>query len=117
VFARMRTRIEAAIPFPWVGVKRVADAPRDRPGADVAVVDVPAIWPFRISAAGECGHARIEARSRRKVIPEFYGPALLNLGMARADKTNAGGFEGSVSNPTPSSDYIALGRRCAFGAV
>jgi hypothetical protein len=53
MFARMRTRIEAATPFPWVGVKRVADAPRDRPDADIAVIDVPAIWPFRISAAGE----------------------------------------------------------------
>ena len=57
MFARMRTRIEAAIPFPWIGVMRIADAPRDRPDADIAVVDVPAIWPFRISAAGERGHA------------------------------------------------------------
>jgi hypothetical protein len=26
----------------------------------------------------------------------------------------AGGFEGSVSKPTPPSDHITLGRRCAF---
>jgi len=59
--ASLGCRIEAATPFPWVGVKRVADAPRDRPDADIAIIDMPAIWPFRISAAGERGHARIEA--------------------------------------------------------
>jgi hypothetical protein len=74
MFARMRTRIEAAIPFPWVGVKRVADAPRDRPDADIAIVDVPAIWPFGISAAGEDGHAALKrglsvsARASRPVV-------------------------------------------------
>jgi hypothetical protein len=35
----------------------VADAPRDRAGVNVAVVDVPAVWAFRVSAAGEGGHA------------------------------------------------------------
>jgi hypothetical protein len=50
-------------------VMRIADAARDRPDADIAVVDVPAIWPFRISAAGERGHARIEARLRRIANP------------------------------------------------
>jgi|SRR5216684_3522281 len=69
MFARMRTRIEAATPFPWVGVKRVADAPRDRPDADIAVVDMPAIWPFGISAAGERGHAALKRDRVNKQIP------------------------------------------------
>jgi len=49
MFARMRTRIEAAI-HSMGRCRADCDAPRDRPDADIAVVDVPAIWPFRISA-------------------------------------------------------------------
>jgi hypothetical protein len=54
-FSRMTARIESATPFPWVGVKQVADAPCNRPGVNIAVIDVPAIWPFRIPATGEGG--------------------------------------------------------------
>ena len=56
-----RDRIRNSIPM--VGVKRVADAPRDRPGLNVAVIDVPAIWSFGVPAAGEGGHAALK-RSR-----------------------------------------------------
>jgi hypothetical protein len=48
----MTAWIEAASPFPWVGVKRVAHAPCNRPDASIAVIDVPAIGPFGVSAAG-----------------------------------------------------------------
>jgi hypothetical protein len=34
-----------------------ADAERDRAHADIAVIDVPAVSAFAISAAGEFGHA------------------------------------------------------------
>jgi hypothetical protein len=42
VLARMRARIEAAPPFPRIGVVRVAGADRDRADADVAKADLPA---------------------------------------------------------------------------
>ena len=37
MLARVRSRIEAAAPFPPVGTMRVADALGDRPGMDVAI--------------------------------------------------------------------------------
>jgi hypothetical protein len=40
---------------------------------------------------------------------------LLIVGTVCADITTPGDYEGSVPNPTPSSDYIPLGRRCALG--
>jgi hypothetical protein len=60
MFARVRSRIEAAAPLPRIGVVRIAAADRDRADTDIAVVDVPAIWPFGISPAGESGHAALE---------------------------------------------------------
>src|SRR5712664_907758 len=70
MFARMRTRIEAATPFPWVGVVRIADAPRDRPDADIAVVDVPAFLAgIGRPAAGEGGHAALKRGRVDKQIP------------------------------------------------
>jgi hypothetical protein len=57
--------VESAIPFPLVGVKRVADAPRDRAGVNIAVIDVPAVGPLRIPASGEGWACRIEAQSRQ----------------------------------------------------
>jgi hypothetical protein len=57
VFARMRARIEAAAPFSRVGVVRVADALGDRPGVDIAVINLPALMPVVCgSAAGKFGH-------------------------------------------------------------
>src|SRR6266704_3512315 len=60
MLSRMTAGVEAATPFPWVSVKRVADASRDRADAHVTVIDVPAIWPFGIPAAGEGGHAALK---------------------------------------------------------
>jgi hypothetical protein len=42
MFARMRSRIEAAIPLPRIFILRVADSDCDRTGLDIAVIDVPA---------------------------------------------------------------------------
>jgi len=71
----MAARVEAASPFPWVSVKRVADASRDRPDANVTVVDVPAFLAgIGRSAAGESGHAALKrglsgsARASRSVV-------------------------------------------------
>src|SRR6266481_3458325 len=52
--------IEPASPFPRVSVKRVADASCDRADTHVTVIDVPAIWPFGVPAAGEGGHAALK---------------------------------------------------------
>jgi hypothetical protein len=60
VFAGMTARIEPAIPFPWIGTERIADAPCDRAGVDVAVIDVPAVGTFGVSAAGEGGHGALK---------------------------------------------------------
>ena len=38
-----RWTVAYADPFPGVGIVRIADAPRDGAGVDVAVIDVPAI--------------------------------------------------------------------------
>jgi hypothetical protein len=43
---------------------RVADAHGDRPGVNVAIINVPAIFAIFGSAAGKLGHAGIEARGR-----------------------------------------------------
>ena len=42
MFARMRSRIEAAIPLPRIFILRVAASDCDRTGLDIAVIDVPA---------------------------------------------------------------------------
>ncbi len=70
-FAGMTARIKSATPFPWVGVKRVADAPRDRPDANIAVVDVLAIWPFGVAPAGEGGHAQLKRDRGGYINPVF----------------------------------------------
>src|SRR5258706_234650 len=41
MFARTRARIEAAVPFPRVGVVRVSDALGNRPDMNVAVINAP----------------------------------------------------------------------------
>src|SRR5258706_8482716 len=56
MFARTRARIEAAVPFPRVGVVRVSDALGNRPDMNVAVINVQAVMAgvWRV-AAGEGG--------------------------------------------------------------
>jgi hypothetical protein len=61
MFAGMRARIEPAVPFPWVGIVRIADALGDRTGVHIPVIDVPAFLAgFRTSASGELGHAALK---------------------------------------------------------
>ena len=67
VLARFRSRIEAAAPAPWGLVVR--DAGPDGDGADmnVAEIDQPAFFAsVVVAAAGEFGHAAIEARAGRR---------------------------------------------------
>jgi hypothetical protein len=64
----MRSRVEAAALFPWVGVMRVANAHGDGAGVNVTVINVPAILAIFGATAGlfwhgRFGHAGIEARS------------------------------------------------------
>ena len=59
-------------------------------------------------------HARIEARPRRKNNPVMLRSDSIEPWHGLCRQNDAGGFEGSAPNPTPSSDYIPLGRRCAF---
>jgi hypothetical protein len=59
----MRSRIEAARPFPRVSVMRVAGAHGDGAGVNIAEIDVPAIGAVGRSAAGKAGHAAIQARA------------------------------------------------------
>jgi hypothetical protein len=63
MFSRVTAGVEAASPFPWVCIVRVAVAYRDRSDANIAVIDVPAILPFRIPAAGEGWHAPSNCRT------------------------------------------------------
>ena len=66
----MTAGVEAASPFPWVCVKRVADASCDRADAHVPVIDVPAFFAgIGRSAAGESGHAPLKRRQADKQIP------------------------------------------------
>jgi hypothetical protein len=61
VFARVGSRVEAALPSP--GILIVRDAAAERDGADVhiAVIDVPAFLSgFVVAAAGESGHALLK---------------------------------------------------------
>ena len=53
MFAWMRARIEAAAPFPRIGIVRIADALGNRSDMNIAVVNVPAVMTV---AAGEFGH-------------------------------------------------------------
>jgi hypothetical protein len=74
-FTRFRFPIEAANPFPLVGVVRVADAHDDRPGLNVAVINVQAVMALGISAAGKLGHAGIEAGRAAKTTHRTKSPA------------------------------------------
>jgi hypothetical protein len=47
-------------PFPLVDIGRAAHAPRNRANVDVAIEDVPAVFAFGISAAGEGGHGLLK---------------------------------------------------------
>ena len=54
MFARMRARIEAAAPFPLIGVVRIADALGGRTGMNIAEINLPAFLSVVCrSAAGE----------------------------------------------------------------
>jgi hypothetical protein len=70
-FTGARSWIEAANPFPLVSVMRVADALGDGTGLNVAIVNVPAILAVGGSAAGEGGHATIEARDMAQGKPTY----------------------------------------------
>jgi hypothetical protein len=58
MFTRMRTRIEAADPFPLIDIVRIADAHRNGLDMNIATVNVPAFLSVVCgSAAGEGRHA------------------------------------------------------------
>ena len=61
MFAGMRAGIEAAAPFPKVGVVRVADARGDGAGSDIAIIDLPALVAGGLRIDGglalACGHS------------------------------------------------------------
>ncbi len=66
VFARMRARIEAAVPLPGIGIVRGAGTHCDRADADVTVIDVPAfLGGIGRAAAGRVRAWPIEAQPRR----------------------------------------------------
>jgi hypothetical protein len=56
VLARFDAGIKSTSPFPLVDVGRTTHAPRDGADVDIAVIDVPAVWPFGIAASGKAGH-------------------------------------------------------------
>jgi hypothetical protein len=62
VLAWMAARIKAGIPFPRIGITRIAGAPANRADLHVAVIDVPAIGAFGIAAEGEGGHGPLNRR-------------------------------------------------------
>jgi hypothetical protein len=57
------------------------------------------------------GHAAIEARSSGQTHPVVLRCRSIEPWHGLRRQNNVGGFEGSASNPTPSSDHIPLGRR------
>jgi hypothetical protein len=61
MFTRMRARIEPAVPFPLIGIVRIADALGNRPNVNIAEINVPAVMAVVCgSAAGEFGHAALK---------------------------------------------------------
>jgi hypothetical protein len=75
MFARLRPRIEPAVPFPRIGVVRIADALGNRPDMNIAVTNVPAFMAVVCgSAAGEGGHAASLVRRGAN----WLDPSLLN---------------------------------------
>jgi hypothetical protein len=56
MFTRTRSRIEAAVPFPLIGIVRISDALGNRPDMNVTEINVPAVMAVVCgSAAGEVG--------------------------------------------------------------
>jgi hypothetical protein len=88
MFAWLRSRIESATPFPRIGVKRVADAPCNRSGVNIAVMDVPAIGPFGIPASGEGGHALLKRCACGSFYLEAAPAAASRPRLMRAVRTN-----------------------------
>jgi hypothetical protein len=85
MFAWKRTRIEAAAPFPRVLVVRVAIANSDRTDVHVAVVDVPTVGPFGVTAAGKLGHATLKRGTWHMATPERDSAPVVRLfGLAGA---------------------------------
>jgi hypothetical protein len=72
--SRMRARIEAASPFPRIGVVGIPGALGNRADVNIAVINAPALLTVCGSAAGEGGACRIEARSSRKTNPVILRP-------------------------------------------
>jgi len=61
LLARLRYRIETAMPLPRILIMRVAGTDRDRAGVHIPVIDVPAfLGGVSRSAAGELGHAALK---------------------------------------------------------
>jgi len=60
LLAGLGAGIEAAAPFPWIFVMRLAYAARDRADPDVTEIDVPAVLAFGVSAADEFGHCPLK---------------------------------------------------------
>jgi hypothetical protein len=70
MFARTRSRIEAAVPFPRIGVVRIPDALGNRPDINIAVVNVPAFMAVVCgSAAGEAGMRASKRETWRMATP------------------------------------------------
>ena len=65
MFARMRAGIEAAAPFPRIGVGPIADPLGNPPDMNIAVVNVPALSVMFGSAASEFGHGPLLLRLAR----------------------------------------------------
>jgi hypothetical protein len=57
-------------------VMRDAGAHRDHPDMHVTIIDVPTVLAFRIAAAGEGGHAAIEARLMQTPMNDSDRPTL-----------------------------------------
>ncbi len=74
VFARLRSRIEAAAPLPSRFSVRVADAARYRSDVDFAEIDQPAVGAARVSAAGEGGHTPLKGTGNPKANLLLVGP-------------------------------------------
>jgi hypothetical protein len=70
MFPRVRARIEAAAPFPRIGVVRIADALGYSPDMNIAVMNVPAFLSVVCgSAAGKLGHVALKRGTWRKATP------------------------------------------------
>ena len=71
MFARKRTGIETAVPFPRIGVVRVSGALGNRPDMNVAVINVPAVMAVVCgSVAGEGGQPTSKRGTWPKATPE-----------------------------------------------